>query len=282
VKYLETITVPIDLPQDYPGNARVHDDDWLDGTVAPGQHRSIFARRLEDGTIQILAGHGTRAALKRKGDRTVRVEVVEADDTEARRVNLSDNPPPGIGGFDDTALLALLDEASLDGGLSGTGWDADRYTELLSAVADGNPFAWPPPGQDDGQDDDEDESDGDYGDDADPYTKAVNVPQYEPKGACPAVAELCDDTRAEQLREHIWAADVPEELRDYLLAAAARHTVFNYRKAAEFYPHASPQVQRLMEESALVIIDVDEALRLGYLKLDATLSGLEGRDRADR
>ena len=143
MKYIETLTLPIDEPEDYPGNARIHDDAWLDGTVAPGQHRSIFARRLPGGRIQILAGHGTRAALKRKGDRTVRVEIVEATDREARQANLSDNPPPNIGGFDDELLLAQLDAASKDGGLSGTGWDADAYKELLDAAGCENPFDGP-------------------------------------------------------------------------------------------------------------------------------------------
>ena len=99
MRYLETIVVPIDEPQDYLGNARVHDDAWLDRTTAPGQHRSILTRRLPDGTLQILAGHGTRAAFRRKGDSTVRVEVMECTDEEALTANLSDNPPPGISCF---------------------------------------------------------------------------------------------------------------------------------------------------------------------------------------
>ena len=63
VEYVETLTVGIDDPQDYPGNARVHDDDWLDRTTTNGQHRSIAVRRLPDGALQILGGHGTREAL---------------------------------------------------------------------------------------------------------------------------------------------------------------------------------------------------------------------------
>ena len=143
MRWIETTVVPIDDPQDYPGNARVHDEDWLSESADNnGQYRSILARRLTDGALQILAGHGTRGAFRRRGDTEIRVEVIEADDREARRINLVDNPRPGIGGFDDAALLYLLDQAKADGGLSGTGWDADAYEDLLK-------LAGPPPSMDD-------------------------------------------------------------------------------------------------------------------------------------
>ena len=53
------------------------------------------------------------------------------------------------------------------------------------------------------------------------------------------------------------------------MRAAGRHTVFNYGLIAEYYAHASPEMQELMEKSALVIIDVDNAIANGY----ATLMG---------
>lgn len=269
MQYVETVEVPIDQPQDYPGNARVHDDEWLDESAETnGQYRAVLARRLADGTLQLLAGHGTRAAFRRRGDQTIRVEVIEADDREARRINLVDNPRPGIGGFDDSALLALLDQAAGDGGLVGTGWDTDAYRELMERAGSENPF-----GYREGSDDDED-SDGE----GSAYTSAANIPQYEPVGPAPALDELRDETRADALRAQIRKADLPTEIRDFLLAAAARHTVFNYRKVAEYYPHAPAEVQRLMEESALVIIDVDDAIRLGYAKLATAVLELRKQD----
>lgn len=107
------------------------------------------------------------------------------------------------------------------------------------------------------------------------YTEDVNVPQYQIVGERPAVSSLCDETRAEQLREAIRTADVDEPIRAFLLLAASRHVVFDYRRIAEFYPHASPEVQRLMEDSALVIIDFGDAIRNGYVRLSATLAELQ-------
>jgi hypothetical protein len=261
VRYIETVEVPTDRPEDYPGNARIHDDDYLDTSAKTnGQYRSVVARRLPDGRLQLLAGHGTRAAFRRQGADTIRVEVIEATDQEARRINLVDNPRPGIGGFDDQLLLDLLDQAKGDGGLLGTGWDEDAYDDLLKAARTENPFDFRPDGE------------------AAEYTTAVNIPQYEVVGERPDLSELRDETRADALRAQIRAADIPDDVRAYLLAAAGRHTVFNYRKAAEFYPHASAEVQALMEESALVIIDVDDAIRLGYAKFMETINALREAD----
>ena len=60
-----------------------------------------------------------------------------------------------------------------------------------------------------------------------------------------------------------------EEERQFLKDAAGRHNVFNYRNIAEYYAHATPEMQRLMEKSALVIIDINNAIANGYASLFA-------------
>lgn len=152
----ELIDLPIGDLQDYPGNARVHDEAALDESVdTNGQYRAILARRLPDGGYQILAGHGTRGAVRRAGHDTIRVEVIEADDTEARRIVLADNGTSRQASYDDSLLLALLDDASKDGGLTGTGWDSDAYKELLDAADEGNPFDFGGAGEREGAGDEE-------------------------------------------------------------------------------------------------------------------------------
>ena len=56
--------------------------------------------------------------------------------------------------------------------------------------------------------------------------------------------------------------------------AASRHIVFNYSKIADYYAHASSEMQRLMEQSALVIIDIDDAIANGYVKLSKDIQEL--------
>ena len=52
-----------------------------------------------------------------------------------------------------------------------------------------------------------------------------------------------------------------------LREAAARHIVFNYERMADYYAHASPEMQSLMEDSALVIIDFEKAIDDGFVRL---------------
>jgi hypothetical protein len=60
---------------------------------------------------------------------------------------------------------------------------------------------------------------------------------------------------------------LPYDEKNFLLDAARRHNVFNYEKIADYYAHATPEMQNLMERSALVIIDFEKAIQLGYVKL---------------
>lgn len=100
------------------------------------------------------------------------------------------------------------------------------------------------------------------------YTKKIESPVYEPSEEEPDVAELCDRTRYEELVAGIDAsADIPDEVREFLRAAAGRHIRFNYKLIADYYSHAPKNVQELMEDSALVIIDFRKAIELGYVKL---------------
>jgi hypothetical protein len=50
-----------------------------------------------------------------------------------------------------------------------------------------------------------------------------------------------------------------------------RHLVFDYRNIAEYYAKASIPAQRLMEKSALVIIDYEDAIANGYVKVSKRL-----------
>lgn len=57
-----------------------------------------------------------------------------------------------------------------------------------------------------------------------------------------------------------------------MLIAAERHTVFDYKKVADYYAHANAEMQNLMEMSALVIVDFDKAIENGFVKLSDELS----------
>ena len=111
---------------------------------------------------------------------------------------------------------------------------------------------------------DEDEYDSE---DEGPYTGSVNIPQYEPTGEVPSLSECVDEGKTNELLEEIANSDLSYAEKEFLRKAAERHLVFNYKKIAEYYAAASPEMQVLMEKSALVIIDYDDAIMNGYTKL---------------
>lgn len=106
------------------------------------------------------------------------------------------------------------------------------------------------------------------------YSRAITIPQYEIKGEKPLIPELYNNKKVVELLNHIKNSNVSEEEKKFLTIAAYRHYVFNYSKIAEYYPHASKEMQELMEESALVIIDIDDAIMGGYVKLSNKLNQL--------
>lgn len=107
-----------------------------------------------------------------------------------------------------------------------------------------------------------------------PYTTKINIPQYEIKGEEPNIAELYDDAKYNELLKKIEKSNVSEEQKDFLRKSATRHLGFNYSKVAEYYAHQDKEMQKLMEDSALVIIDYDDAIKNGYAQLKAEIDDI--------
>lgn len=99
------------------------------------------------------------------------------------------------------------------------------------------------------------------------YTSKIKSPIYEPKNQMPHILELFDDSKTKRLITEIENSNVSEEEKKFLIESAKRHTIFNYSKIADYYAHASKEMQELMENSALIIIDFEKAIQLGYVKL---------------
>lgn len=101
----------------------------------------------------------------------------------------------------------------------------------------------------------------------DVYTKKTLIPQYTPSISKPHISELYNTEKYSKLVRGIKTANISEEEKKFLLLAASRHIVFNYAKIADYYAHADKETQELMEQSALVILDIDDAIANGYVKL---------------
>lgn len=99
------------------------------------------------------------------------------------------------------------------------------------------------------------------------YSSKIEAPIYEPKNQKPHIRELFDTSKTQRLIRRIEQSNVSDEEKVFLINAAKRHTVFNYEKIADYYAHSNKEMQELMEDSALVIIDFEQAIQKGYVKL---------------
>lgn len=111
------------------------------------------------------------------------------------------------------------------------------------------------------------------------YSQKTEIPQYEPTGNVVTVEMMVDSEKANGLIAEIEQADgITQEEKDFLIKAAHRHDVFNYKNIADYYSNASAECQSLMEKSGLVIIDIGDAIKNGYAKLMDDLVEIEGKE----
>lgn len=113
------------------------------------------------------------------------------------------------------------------------------------------------------------------------YSSKIKAPIYEPKQPKPDLFVLCDDSKSKRLIREIESSDITEDEKKFLATAAHRHTVFHYERIADYYAQASEQMQRLMEESALVIVDFESAIENGYVMLSEDIKEQFLEERPD-
>lgn len=113
----------------------------------------------------------------------------------------------------------------------------------------------------------------------DKYSHKCTAPQYNPSSVEPSIAELYSSEKYKILLQSINNSNVPDDVKAFLRLAATRHIVFNYAKIADYYAHADSITQELMEQSALVIIDVNDAISNGYVKLSKTVRDIMEADK---
>lgn len=202
----------------------------------------------KDGTV--IGGHQRLSVLVDLGYTEVDVAVVDLNKHDEKALNIALNKISGE--WDEAKLAAIFSELKLDGyDATVSGFQDDEIASMISGVVASE------------------------GEAAEAYSKKVDVPHYEITGEAPDIAELFDRSKMLALLDDIENdTGITEEEREFLRLAATRHVVFNYRKIAEYYAAASPAMQGLMEDSALVIIDFDRAIANGYVNLSKTVEAI--------
>lgn len=213
---------------------------------------SPILARNQDG--RVIAGHTRLKAARKLGLQQVPVRYLDLDDDSANALALADNKLGELAEWDDAALAEILrDLEKKSEPIDNLGWTADELNTIIDAIEPKEETELQP---------------------GELYTTKIKSPQYEPTGERPKVSELFDRRKADQLISEIESHSLPDDVSEFLRFAAERHAAFNYRKIAEFYAHADPSLQRLMEQSALVIIDYDDAVANGFVHLSNELARL--------
>lgn len=237
-KVLNVELLPIDDITPHEANERLHPDENVEilkkGLSEFNQQKPIVV----DKDYKIIAGHGIWLAAKQAGYTHWNCVVSDLKGNKQKAYRIFDNKSAELSKWDDEKLSKSLYELhSDDYAVADLGFDTADYEW-------GDPSA-------------PEESDN-------PYTDKVEAPIYEPTGEMPRISDLYDTDKLTALTTKILQADLEEELQEFLISAAHRHNVFNYKNIAEYYAHAPKEVQELMEDSALVIIDFDKAIEDGF------------------
>lgn len=181
----------------------------------------------------IIGGHQRCTVLKDLGETEIDVVVVDISKDDEKALNIALNKISGE--WDEDALQSLLKDLQSGGyDITLTGFDLSDLLEELSEEI---------------------------------YTKEIKIPQYPVTGRNVLLSECVNTAKTEQLLEQIEASSLDEDKKDFLRKAAQRHNSFHYGNVAEYYANTDPEMQELMEASALVIIDYEDAIHNGYVRL---------------
>jgi hypothetical protein len=198
---------------------------------------------VNERTGLMLDGHArVNEALKVNPAQQIPVAYVDLDETEAAQFLVS---------FDWITTLAEYDKDYTEALLQRVQSDNENVQAMLADMAETQGLQW----------------DDEPGQDSTNYERKVTAPIHIPSDEKPSTQILCNTTKTDELLRAIQAnTSLPDDVRAFLSLAAYRHTVFDYTRIADFYAHSDSEVQRLMEQSALVIVDYDRAIELGFFK----------------
>jgi len=241
----------------YANNSRTHSDEQVAQVAASIKEFGFTNPILVDESNGIVAGHGrVLAAKKLKLEEVPCIELTGLTEAQRKAYVIADNQLALNAGWNEEILkleLESLKELNFDVDL--IGFDSEELDRLLGII---------------------DEADGDNA-----YTKKVDIPVYEPSGEKPKLEELYDADRSYDLIHDIKESNLPDDEKQFLMLAAGRHVVFDFEQIANYYAHSSEECQKFMEDSALVIIDFNKAIELGYVNLSEKISEQYTKDYTD-
>jgi hypothetical protein len=233
----------------YINNARTHSDEQVTQIASSIREFGFINPIIIDDKNNVIAGHGRLLASKKLGLKEVPTVLVDhLTDTQRKAYVLADNQLALNAGWDDSFLkIELSDLLGDDFNLKLIGFSDSELDKLLKLTM---------------SDQEKEEL----------YTTKIEVPIYIPSEKCPELKELFDSKKTLRFIKIINESGLNTELKDFLILACYRFTVFNFDKIADFYAHQkSLELKDIFEQLALIIPDYDRAIELGFVKLSKKL-----------
>lgn len=258
---LKIIYRPINELKRHKNNARTHPQSQIEQIINSvnefGWTNPIL---IDEGDI-IIAGHGRLESAEILGLNEVPCIVLSGlTDAQKRAYRIADNQLPLNAGWDIELLQSEIEALKLENfDIDLLGFNDEDFRAMLDGtskldVTESNSL------------------------NENPYTKNVSTPLYEPNGEKPEYTDMYKTDKLNQLLSKINNSNIDPKVKDFLVTAAYRHVQFNYEEIANFYAHSDKEVQGLMEDSALVIIDYNKSIELGYLNLSQEVNELYAQD----
>lgn len=232
----------------YERNSKIHTPEQIDRIANSIIEFGFNNPVLCDEANIILAGHGRVLAAEKLGIEKIPVwKIFGLTEGKKRAFRIADNKLNHDTSFDENLLreeLEFLINDSFDIGKFGLDDFDDLIFDQNSEIEN-----------------------------ISTYSKKIKSPVYEIKGECPTEEECYSNEKQQQLIKEInKLSNIPEAMRNFLTLASYRHIKFNYQKIAEYYAHASKEVQQLMESSALIIIDFNKAIENGFVEMSKEIA----------
>ena len=259
---LEIVYVAVEKIKPYANNPRIN-KKAVEKVMKSIQAYGFKVPCVLDKNYLLITGHTRWEAAKRlKMKRIPCIIASDLNKAKADAFRIADNKVAEYSTWEMTKLKEELSKIQLeDIEFDDMGFDNDFSIEKLGLV------------------DMPEGSDGDEGEiETEKYSTKTNIPQYEIQGLNIKLSDCIDKQKYVELLKEIENSTVSDAQKKFLKLAATRHIRFIYKNIAEYYASTNSEMQRLMEHSALVIIDIDDAIRNGYARLTKEVMAARKRD----
>ena len=240
--------LPLDELVTYANNAKIHTAEQIEQIKKSIQEFSMNDPIAIWKNNEIIEGHGRLLALKELGYETVPVIRLDSLTDEQRKAYALVHNKLTMNTDFDIDLLSMELDSIENYDMSDFGFGNDFEDVQLKT------------------------------DEREKYTTELKLPQYEIKGLDYEVTDLYEMEKVNDLLSNIKKSNVTKKEKEFLAVCAYRHAIIDFRKCAEYYASAGEEMQALMEENALVIIDIEDAIANGFAIMSNALESAMEED----